>query len=267
MNENFINTWVPNAELGRTPSLREPIARRREREGKTFDISHPLAKTIINIWKKGSPVDCLVISQEFEAMGGIDYNIFLDNMTEPEHADYMFLDKLTESDDPAEPYLLFLREALEGKRPGLGDLILTPEQPSKEVVDTFCTPMLAHQDYTIVYIDATAFEGGGTLTVNIQVGRDNAIGIFHLLDGDKKLPTEKAPDDINSEEWNDQESDEYKKALGALTRVWGIFPGESGQITYEFHQGQRFKLCATGDQWGGIGDINAFHAKVSIETN
>ena len=118
-------------------------------------------------------------------MGGIDYNIFLDNMTEPDHAAYMFLDKLTESDDHTEPYLLFLRESLEGKRPGLGDLILTPEQPSKEVVDTFRTPVLAHQDYTVVYIDATAFEGGGTLTANIQVGRDNGIGIFHLLNGDK----------------------------------------------------------------------------------
>ena len=175
-------------------------------------------------------------------MGGIDYNIFLDNMTEPDHAAYMFLDKLTEADDHAEPYLLFLRESLEGKRPGLGDLILTPEQPSKEVVDTFRTPMLAHQDYTVVYIDATAFENGGTLTANIQVGRDNGIGIFHLLDGDKKLPTEKAPDGIDPTEWNSQESDEYKKALGALTRVWGIFPGESGQITYQFDRGQRFKL-------------------------
>jgi len=244
----------------------EPIERRREREGKTFDTSHPLAQTIIkNLGKKGSPVDCWLSHRILKPMGGIDYNIFLDNMTEPDHAAYMFLDKLTESDDHAEPYLLFLRESLEGKRPGLGDLTLTPEQPSKEVVDTFRTPMLAHQDYTVVYIDATAFENGGTLTANIQVGRDNGIGIFHLLDGDKKLPTEKVPDGIDPTEWNSQESDEYKKALGALTRVWGIFPGESGQITYQFDRGQRFKLCVTGDQWSEIGDINAFHAKISVE--
>ena len=37
MNENFINTWVPNSELGRVPSLLEPIAKRREREGTTFE--------------------------------------------------------------------------------------------------------------------------------------------------------------------------------------------------------------------------------------
>lgn len=253
MNENFINTWVPNAELGRTPSLREPIAKRREREGKTFDTSHALAQAIMKGWKKGSPVDCLVISHEFEVMGGIDYNFFPDC--------------LGEFEDDAEAYLFFLEASMEGKRPGLGTLVLTPEQPSQEVVNTFRTPMLAHQDYTVVYIDATAFEGGGTLTANIQVGRDNGIGIFHLLDGDKKLPTEKVPDGIDPTKWNSQESDEYKKALGALTRVWGIFPGESGQITYQFDRGQRFKLCATGDQWSEIGDINAFHAKISVEKN
>ncbi len=226
---------------------------RREREGKTFDTNHPLAQAIMKGWKKGSPVDCMVISHEFEVLGGIDYNFF------PEC--------LGEFEDEIESYLFFLKASMDGKRPGLEDVILTPEQPSQEVVDTFRTPMLAHQDYTVVYIDALAYEKGGTLTIDIQVGRDDAIGIFHLLDGDKKLPTENVPDGIDSAEWNSQESDEYEKALNALTKIWGIFPGETGRITYQFHQGKRFKLCATGDQWGGIGDINAFHAKISIEEN
>lgn len=226
---------------------------RREREGKTFDTNHPLAQAIMKGWKKGSPVDCMVISHEFEVLGGIDYNFF------PEC--------LGEFEDDVEPYLFFLKASIEGKRPGLGTLVLTPEQPSQEVVDTFRTPMLAHQDYTVVYIDALAYEKGGTLTIDIQVGRDDAIGIFHLLDGDKKLPTENVPDGIDSAEWNSQESDEYEKALEALTKIWGIFPGEAGRITYQFHRGKRFKLCATGDQWGGVGDINAFHAKISIEEN
>ena len=251
MNENFINTWVPNAELGRTPSLREPIARRREREGKTFNTTHALAQAIIKSWKKGSPVDCLVISHEFEPLGGIDYN--------------EFPDCLGEFEDEIEAYLFFLTASMEGKRPGLGDAILTPEQPSQEVVDTFRTPEVIHQDYTVVYIDTTAFEDGGILTIDIQVGRDEAIGSFHLLDGDKKLPIEKVPDGIDSPEWNSEKNDEYKKPLDALTRVWGIFPGKTGQITYQFSRGQRFKLCVTGNQWGGIGDINAFHAKISVE--
>ena len=231
--------------------MREPIARRREREGKTFDTTHALAQAIMKGWKKGSPVDCLVISHGFEPLGGIDYNEF------PEC--------LGKFDDWTEAYLFFLKASMEGKRPGLGGLILTPEQPSQEVVDTFRTPIAAHQDYTVVYIDTTAFEEGGTLTADIQVGRDEGIGIFHLLDGDKKLPTGKAPDGIDSEEWNSQGSDEYKKALDALTRTWGIFPGETGQIKYDFNQGQRFKLCATGDQRGGTETINAFHAKISVQ--
>ncbi len=251
MNENFINTWVPNAELGRTPSLREPIAKRREREGKTFNTKHPLAQAIMKGWKKGSPVDCLIISPEFEVMGGIDYNFFPDC--------------LGEFEDEVEAYLFFLTASVEGKRPGLGDSILTPEQPSQEVVDTFRTPITVHQDYTVVFIDTTAFENGGTLTIDIQIGRDEAIGTFHLLNGDKKLPTEKAPDGIDPEKWNSQRSDEYEKALDALTRIWGIFPGESGQMTYQFNRGQRFKLCVTGNQWGEIGDINAFHAKISVK--
>lgn len=251
MNENFINTWVTNAELGRSASLREPIAKRREREGKTFNTTHPLAQAIIKGWKKGSPVDCMVISHEFEVLGGIDYNFF------PEC--------LGEFDDWEEAYLYFLKASIAGDRPGLGNLVLTPEQPSQEVVDTFRTPMMVHQDYTVVYIDALAYEKGGTLTIDIRVGRDEAIGIFHLLNGDKRLPTKKVPDGIDPTEWNSQESDEYEKALDALTKVWGIFPGETGRITYQFDCGQRFKLCATGDQWGGIGDINAFHAKISVE--
>ena len=204
-------------------------------------------------WKKGSPVDCMVISPEFELLGGIDYNFF------PEC--------LGEFEDEIEPYLYFLKASMEGKRPGLGTLVLTPEQPSQEVVDTFRAPMMAHQDYTVVFIDASAYEKGGTLTIDIQVGRDEAIGIFHLLDGDKKLPTENVPDGIVSAEWHSQESDEYENALSALTKIWGIFPGESGRMTYQFHQSQRFKLCATGDQWGGVGDINAFHARISVEEN
>ena len=244
---------MPNAELGRTPSLREPIARRREREGKTFDTTHPLAQAIIKSWKKGSPVDCLVISHEFEPLGGIDYNEF------PEC--------LGEFDDETEAYLFFLKASIDGERPGLGTLILTPELPSQEVVDTFRTPITVHQDYAVVFIDTTAFENGGTLTIDIQVGRDNGIGMFHLLNGDKKLPTQKVPDGIDPEAWNSQGSDEYKNALDPLTTVWSIFPGQTEQIKYVFNQGQRFKLCAAGNQWGGTETINAFHAKISVKRN
>ena len=253
LNENFINIWVSNVELERTPRKQAFMARRRKDKSKTFDRTHALAQAIMKGWKKGSPVDCLVISHEFEPMGGIDYNEF------PEC--------LGEFDDEVEAYLFFLKASMEGKRPGLGDLILTREQSLKEVVDTFRTLEVAHQDYTVVIIDATAFEEDGTLTINIHVGRDDAIGIFHLLDGDRKLPTEKVPDGIDPEEWHSQQGDEYKKALDSLTEIWGIFPGKTGKITYHFDRGQRFKLCATGHQWGGIGGINAFQARIFVEEN
>ena len=58
-----------------------------------------------------------------------------------------------------------------------------------------------------------------------------------------------------------------RKHLTQLAKVWGIFPGETGHIMYPFDRGQRFKLCATGDQWGGIGDINAFVAKIRVESS
>lgn len=251
LNENYINTWVENAELGRTGSLQDPIAIRRKREGTTFNTNHALARTIMKGWVKGSPVDCFVISHDFELMGSVDFNEFLDNVKKPE-------------DEPV-AYLHFLKDSLEGKRPGLGDIILTPKQPSQEVIDTYVTSKMAHENYTVIGIDTTAFNGGGTLTVEIRVGRDDAIGLFYLLDGDKKIPTEIVPEGIDPTKWHSQESDEFQKSLDALVQSWGIFPGKTGRLTYNFDKGQLFKLCATGDQWGGVGGKNAFIAKIIVE--
>ena len=250
LNENFINTWVANADLGRSGSLQEPIEKRRKRENITFDTNNSLVKAIMKGWAKGSPVDTIVVSSDCELMGSLDYNEFLDNLGRMHDVD---------------GYQLFLNDTLEGKRPGLGDVILTPEQSSQEVIDTIFTPKNAHQDYTVIGINTTAFENGGTLFIDIQVGRDDAIGLFHLVDGGKKLPTENVPEGIDPVKWHNQYSNESENALDALTSCWGIFPGQSGQIKYVFDKGQLFKLCATGDQWGGVGGINAFVAKITVE--
>ena len=252
MNENFINTWVANADLGRSGSLQEPIAKRRKRDGIIFDTNNPLVKAIMKGWAKGSPVDTIILSPDFELIGSLDYNEFLDN-----------LGRIHEVDG----YQLFLNDSLEGKRPGLGDVILTPEKPSQEVIDTIFTPKKAHQDYTIIGINTTAFENGGTLIIDLRVGRDDAIGLFHLLDGCKKLPTENVPEGIDPVKWHNQYSNESKNAIDALTSCRGIFPRQSGRIKYVFEKGQLFKLCATGDQWGGVGGINAFVARVTVENN
>ena len=241
MNENFINTWVANAELGRIHSLREPIARRREREGKTYDTSHPLAQAIIKGWKtgskKGSPVDCFVISPDFELMGRLLVNDFIDDT---------WRRKLRWQ----EGYLIFLKEALEGQQPGLGNITLNSEVSSQDVLDVFRTPVVGYQDYTIVVIDTRAFENGGTLTVDIEVGRAEAKGVFLLFDGDSQLPMD---------DWVPQD----KK----LDRV-SLRPDETGQLTHRFDRGAFFRLGATAHHsWNEKGSTNAFKARISVEKN
>ena len=246
MNENFINTWVPNSELGRVPSLLEPIAKRREREGKTFDTSHALAQAIMKGWKKGSPADSLVISPEFELMGRQPVN------------------ELLFSRNTSARYLMFLQESLTGKLPGLVDdtsrpepinsdpvlknlfVVLNNTRSSQEVLGVFRTPEAGYQDYTVVNIDATAFENGGMLTINISVGHAEAAGSFDLYDGDSQLPTEGMPH-------------------GALVHAWDIPPGNVGIIEHYFDQGQVFKLGATGNWFSEKGSINSFLVKISVD--
>ena len=239
LNENFINTWVPNSELGRIRSLREPLAKRREREGKTFDTTHPLAQAIIKGWKtgakKGSPVDCFVISPDFELMGRQLVN-------------ELGKDSKRRGLSGRGYYLTFLKEALEGKEPGLGNSVLTHEHPSQEVLDIFRTPIGGHQNYTVVVIDARAFENGGTLTIDIEVGREDSDGTFYLINGDREFSTE----------------GEGIPKKDLLAWAWSE-SGETGQITYRFDRGQFFKLGAIGYSYEEGESVNAFHAKISVE--
>ena len=234
------------------PSLREPIAKRREREGKTFDTSHTLAQAIMKGWKKHSPADSLVISPKFELMGRLPVN----------ERSMM---------NPAEHYLMFLKRALAGKLPGFGEeisapqstdwgtvlesghlttdplkVVLTDAEPEQEILSIFRTPGSGYQDYTVVEIDATAFENGGWLIINLRVGDAEAAGSFDLYPGDSTLPTKGMPD-------------------GALTSAWDVPPNENGKIEYYFKGGQVFKLGATGNWFSEKGSVNGFLAKISVE--
>ncbi len=244
LNENFINIWVTNAELGRTPSLREPIAKRREREDKTFNITDPLAKAIMDGWTEGSPVDCLVISPEFDVMGKLPLNDFFDDCSQ--------------KDIPQEDaYLTFLNDSLDAKFPGFDENISDPlltganvtlneENFEQEVLHILRAPKYGDQDYNVITIDATAFENGGTLTIDIRMGSAKSGGSFDLFDGDTELPTKGIP-------------------TQALTSVWDIPSGQRGKICYPFDEGRVFNLGATGTWFSGKGNINAFHAKISVE--
>ena len=164
-----------------------------------------------------------------------------------------------------EGYRLFLSEALEGKRPGLDRVVLTPECPSVEIMDTFQTPIVPHQDYTVVEIDTTAFEDGGTLTLDIGIGRGKAAGAFYLFDGDTDIPTEKAPEGVPTSVWEGQVGDAYVEALDALATEWYIGPEETGNITLSFDKGTLFRLCATGSVYNVSGSRNAFRLNISVE--
>ena len=238
LNEHFINTWVPNSELGRVRRLREPIAKKREREGNPFDTAHPLAQTIIKGQKagskKGSPVDSYIISPEFELMGKKQVRELEVNAGPGVLS-------------PMAYYQIFLKDALAGKEPGLGNIVLTRDHPSEEVLDVVRTPTVGYLDYTVVVIDVTSFENGGTLTIDIKIGRAGGDGEFYLFDEDGELS-------IDEEEPKD-----------ALTGTWGE-PGDTLQITHRFDRGQRFKLGASGYWDEGEMCTNAFQARISVES-
>ena len=234
LNENFINVWVSNVVLERTSVMRDYAAERFEDGSRAlFNRTHPLAEAVMKGWKEHSPVDCLIISPDLELMGR--------QLVNELHEDSSRRGLL-----PDEYYLTFLKEALDGKQPGLGNLILTRESPSQEVLDVFRTPTVGYQDYTVVLIDTTDFENGGTLTIDIETGRDEGEGGFCLFDGDSELSTEE------------------KIPKNTLARTW-IASGATRQITHCFDRGQLFKLGATGDWDRAEPCVNAFRATVSVQ--
>ena len=219
------------------------MAVRREQGYKPLDRMHPLAQGIMKGWKERSPSDSLILSPDLELMGRQPVNDLIgSNMTQR--------------------YLTFLQESLAGKLPGFGEetseplnsntvlsnlrVVLNDFRTSQEVLNIFRTPEPGYQDYTVVEIDATAFENGGVLTIDISVGHAEAAGSFDLFAAGSKLPTEGVPH-------------------GALASVWGIPPGETNRITYPFDRGQSFRFGATGDWFSKKGSTNAFHATISVE--
>ena len=55
------------------------------------------------------------------------------------------------------------------------------QQIQTEILDFFRTPESGHQDYTVVKIDATAFEDGGMLTIDIRGRQWQSIGFIRSV--------------------------------------------------------------------------------------
>ena len=187
MNENFINAWVSNVELERTPFKQKFMGIRRQQGFKPFDKTRPLAQAIMKGWKKNSPSDSLVISPELELMGRLPVN----ERASPYNGE--------------KGYLLFLQESLDGKLPGLREasseprpkdwdstletavesgvikdsslsVVLTREHSEKEILSVFRTSETDSQNYTVIEIDATTFKEGGVLTIDVWVGESEVSG-------------------------------------------------------------------------------------------
>ena len=253
MNENFINAWVSNVELERTPFKQKFMGLRRQQGFKPFDKTSPLAQAIMKGWKKRSPADSLVISPKLELMGRLPVN----ERSSPYNGE--------------KGYLLFLQESLDGKLPGLREessepqpkdwdtvletavesgvikdsslsVRLTYEHSEKEVLSVFRTSETDSQNYTVIEIDATAFKEGGVLTIDVWVGESEVSGSFDLFAVDT---TELVPDN-------------------ALASVRDIPTNQREVVEYPFDRGQVFKLGAIGNT-GENGKINGFLAKISVE--
>jgi hypothetical protein len=244
LNENFINIWVSNVELERTPRKQAYMAQRRKEISNAFDRTHPLAKAIMEGWQEHSPVDCLVISPEFDVMGKLPFNDFFGDCTRR---------GITEE----EGYLTFLNDSLDAKFPGFGedtskplltgsDVVLNKKQPEKEVLHILRAPKYGDQDYNVIEIDTTAFKNGGILKIDIRMGSAKSGGSFDLFDGDTELPTKGIP-------------------TQAFTSVWDIPSGQRSVIRYHFDEGKVFQLGATGTWFSGKGNVNAFQARISVE--
>ena len=125
--------------------------------------------------------------------------------------------------------------------------LLDSTQPSQEILNIFRAPGSGYQDYTVVNVDTTAFEDGGTLNIYIRVGGADASGSFDLFAGGAKLPNE--------------------RILEALVSAWGVKPNTYTTIRHGFERGEVFKLGAAGDWFSEKGDINAFYLRISVEEN
>lgn len=267
LNDNFINTWVSNFEAGRKPSYREYIEKRYDDNEKSFDTNHALTQAIKEGWHQSSPVDCFVISPDFELIGKLPLNKYLYDGHDWDGGRTR-----------AENYRLFLIESLERKYPGFNtdnsfayliedgentneqenslnpyitglDVVLNSEQSTLDVVDVVRTHKAGFQQSTIVNIDATAFENGGTLNIEIRFGSAEFITSCYLYEGEIQFPQERGQ--------------RYDQSIANATDVP---QNGKAKISYPFYRSQHFRFAlAASEIKDSIDSVNAFQARISVE--
>lgn len=267
LNDNFINTWISNFESGRKPSYREYIAKRYDDNAKSFDTKNALAQAIKEGWHESSPVDCFVISPDFELIGKLPLNKYLYDGHDWDGGRTR-----------AENYRLFLIESIERKYPGFNtdnsfayliedaedtqeqenslkpyitglDVVLNSELSTLDVVDVVRTHKAGFQESTIINIDTTAFENGGTLNIDIRFGSAEFITSCYLYEGDIQFPQERGQ--------------RYDQSIANATDVP---QNGTAKITYPFYHSQHFMLALTVSEIKESKDsINAFQARISVE--
>ena len=218
VNEKFVNTWVLLREL---PELIS---------GAKGETAGRIAKKIQQHYTDS--VDILVFTPDAEVI-----------MHQPESA----LPYRKQS----QAYLTVLKHsvaAFEGKRARVGKRSKLDGNPISlgtelmEVLDVYGTSSTDTSGDTVVTIDTTAFECGGILHVEVQVGVGESAGTFELFHDDTELPSKEGADE-------------------ELDGAWNVSPGSIGHIFHNFRRGQHLKLVATS---ADNQKSNAFRARVSV---
>jgi hypothetical protein len=124
-------------------------------------------------------------------------------------------------------------------------VILTPQQPSQSLTSTLTTAASGHHDYTVITIDARAFNAGGTLVLEIRVGDGQATGSFDLL-----------PDGVPFAETG------YPQ--GSLARAYDLRPSGTVTLRHSFNEGAVFRLGAEGGWGNPAGTTNTFRLTATV---
>ena len=191
----------------------------------------------------GYPVDSVLLSADLEVVGHL-------NVNEPAATD-------------PDGYLAFLRRGLvaAGREPSaepvaahdeqhrasrrgpasLPPMKLTREAPSASVLDLFRKGGLGEFSMMFLSIDHTAFEQGGTLTLELRVGSGAADGRFEICTTTPDAPNAMTP-----------------------TKSVVVPAGESRRVDFPFAAGVRVGLAVNPGDDAAVGDMNAFLATLTI---